>query len=286
MSARRRPQPARQPWEKRARATVAYLELYVEHTPFLEALQDLYEHYCRGSEELLALLGDLFAVRGLTLHTGPTATWADAYLAALRATARRFGLHRLGAPAGRSSNRFAPSRGETFLHDWCHTRAFMAQSLGRDWPAENLPNSITHGGPRPSVGEIVREVVPVTGPEGERALIVDDRQPLIHVHIDDRWDPRLEPMAKAQARLLAEAARQIRSELERLAVDAETRGYEFVDTSPKTREHLRWLFEHIALGMSYGQIAQEHLGGWYSAPTVYNQIKPYAELLDIRLGRD
>jgi hypothetical protein len=79
----------------------------------------------------------------------------------------------------------------------------------------------------------------------------EHRRPRVVVRLDEVWDPRHEPQSQARTRLLEAAIRQIDAGLERIAADAEARGYTFRDTTPKRGQHLDWLFEQVALKRSY-----------------------------------
>jgi hypothetical protein len=141
------------------------------------------------------------------------------------------------------------------------------------------------GGVRPDIGRVVREARFVVGPPGEESAVADqDREPIVRIAFEDRWDPREEPLRVARKRLLARSGGIVDDELKRIVASAEAHGYEFTDTRPKQTEHLRWLFEHIAHRKSYGDIAGEQRGARDLASSVYNAIKPYAEQLGIRLS--
>ncbi len=128
---------------------------------------------------------------------------------------------------------------------------------GRDWPPGWFFSVAHFGGMRTEVGEIVgRDEIPMSGPSGERLVIVDERRkPLVHIQIEDVWDPRTEPIAEARGRLLVEATQQIDAELQRIAADATERGYVFADRA-ETERDLTWLFWKTRHGLSYGRIVQ------------------------------
>jgi hypothetical protein len=284
---RRSPEPARRGWELRAWLLLAYPGHYVRQHEFRLALLALYEERCAGREQVVAEAPDLWDIHDLTWQPGSEADRARASLAAVKRTAARFGLDRLGRPRASADGEFSPSRGEQFVHRWCRSRVRALRS-GKAWPPENVTLVIRSGGALPSVGGVVSVEHQLGDDAGDRGEPARDerREPRVHVLIEDAWDPRSEAMVEAERRLSKEAGRQIKAELERIAADAEERGYEFPDTTPKAGQHLRWLCEPGALGKSYGQIAQGHLGGRDLAPSVYNRVKPYADLLGIALGRD
>jgi hypothetical protein len=287
----RRPRPAALDWEHRWRLRWQYASFYDQDAEFCEALIELYERHCTVQEPFLERARDVWDVHQATWCDWqpplPSAEWAHGYLAAIAETANGFGLQRLGRPRPSTHGEFRPSSGELLIHAWCANRA-REHLAGRVWPPERFSLGVEAGGARPEVGEVVcRDEIPISGPSGERVVLIDEqRRPLVRIHLEDQWDLRSEPKAAAKERLLAEARRQIDAELERIAVDAEGRGYRFSDTTPKALQHLRWLFEHVALKKSYGQIAEEQLGGRELAPSVYNRIKPYADLIGIALGSD
>jgi hypothetical protein len=299
-TARRRPRPAYLPGEKRGRVTIGYLGLYAHDEAFGRALLGLYATHCTAQEPLLARMPDLWRVQQVAWRDSLEGDWARGYIAAVAEAVRTFGLDRLGeAPPGDDQPEddqpeddfdggFRMPRGVEVIHSWCHLRASMAQASGPAWSPVMFADGVGFDVLRPDLGEVVRrDEFLVRGQGGEPVLLVDERrEPVVRVRVDDRWDPREEPIAAARARLLATAARQVDAELERIAADAEAHRYEFPDTTPKARQHLRWLFEHVALKKSYYQIAQDRLGGWQRASRVYNRVKPYADLLGIALGRD
>jgi hypothetical protein len=90
-------------------------------------------------------------------------------------------------------------------------------------------------------------------------------------------------MAEARARILTALTAQLDGELERIAADAESRGYIFPDTAPKAGQHLRWLFEHVAHGTTYPELAKKArpaVTPW----SVANTANRYADLLGVRLA--
>jgi hypothetical protein len=106
----------------------------------------------------------------------------------------------------------------------------------------------------------------------------------VQIAFSDHWDPRTESLAQARRRLVAKATARIDAELERVVARTEALGYVFADTRPQRSKHLRWLFEHVAYGKSYGQLAREHLGSWTKASSIYNRVQPYAAELHIDLA--
>jgi hypothetical protein len=235
-------------WQFRGGVKVAYLERYAQHPDFVEALEALYSAHVTGEHRALLASAELWQMGVVTRHPGDE--WAAGYLEALSQLARRFGLDRL-EPAGRGW----PSGGEEAIHNWCGLRA-RADLQGSPWRPPFW--MVEAGGAQPDV---------------------DGR---VEVHIEAEWRPDLESLGKAKERLLVEARRQIERQLADIAARAEAASLTFRDTRPKMREHLGWLFRHVALGESF-----DHIGGGYTkGPDVYKQVKFYADLLGIPMGRN
>lgn len=98
-----------------------------------------------------------------------SADWAAAYLAAVRALAERFGLHRLDP---RSSER-PFSTGESVIHTWCQMRARSGRKVDALW----IVMAITYA-------HFI--------PPRDRAVVI-------------RWDPQTETREDAQARAYRQA---------------------------------------------------------------------------------
>jgi hypothetical protein len=279
----RRPLPAVLDWERAGSALRACVHHYASEPAFQAALLALYARHCAGREPFLACLRSLWDVNDLAHRTH--GQWADEYLAALSDLACEWGLHRLRPLAGQAKCRFIASEGAELIHGWCSYRA-LGRLQGFDCPPEYFISGVSAGGGRPDIGEVVStEILAAQLPDQVTVYIKDERhEPLIHVQVQGRWDPREEPKADAKMRLLAEAERQIEAELERIAKEAENLGYEFPDTSPRAAQHLRWLYEHVALGISYPDLAERDLKGKRDlAQTVANAAGHYARLLGVSL---
>jgi hypothetical protein len=270
MASPRRPKPVQQPWERAGTLLLAYLKHYARHEPFCRALETLYGTHCAAApfETTLAETPELWRLRG-TPH-------ADAYRAALRDVAERFGLDRL-----RPSDGITGSGGEQLIHDWCRWRALEGfRDGGRTVPPEEFALMASASGGRPDIGEVVSvEQWQARSPSGETVAVVDERRaPIVRVLVESEWDPRTERQSGAEYRLLNEAKKVIRAELDRIAQDAQARRYVFADTANEEPEYVRWLFERAALGLRYQDIAPtEH------ASTVSKRVSEYAGKLGIDL---
>jgi hypothetical protein len=288
-SARRRPGRAVQQkaWTHELRAR--YLQLYQRDARLRAVLISLYDQYCADHEaDFVTVEPGIGRVRSDdycnileiadTVHGG----WARGYIQALLSLARERGLARLGI------GEFWTPRGApiTYGVDWLNRRCL---EWGRIARSQGPVYSVGPGDaiPWPDVGEVVarNEIVRSTR-DGTMAppLIVERREPLIHVRLEDRWDPREEPIVNARARLVAQATASINAELERIAADAESRGYLFRDTAPKTDQHLGWLFEHVALGTTYPELAKRDLGASDLAQTIANEAARCARVIGLSLA--
>jgi hypothetical protein len=253
---RKQPEPARQPWEDRGWLRLAYLGCYARDPAFGEDLLALYQTHCVGHAAWLQHLHELWRARQLVRRGRLDTTWLADYLAAVRALAEPWGLHRLEP---HPAVNLMPSGGEECIHAWCSYRA----SLGPK--AETLSPSdfgvwVDFSGMRPDLRTEVR------------------------IALTECWDPRLESRAKARDRLVRRAKALIDAELQQLTDDAEAAGYRFADTKPRLGKHLQWLFEHVAYRKSYGALATQYLAGSDLAPEIYNRIAPLARQLQIRLS--
>jgi hypothetical protein len=304
---RRRPKPAVMPWRQRTELQREYLQRYDAHEPFGRGLRALYDRYCSDAAWVVRTVPISLSY----LSTAPvgaaqpySAEWAITYREAIRQLAASYGLDRL-MPA-LPDMPTTPSMGEELIHQWCRLRALRevgpylgasaptAEMLGADpelfSSAFSASMPYVTNDPRawqePGYADTPRLGEPVTitrkipgGPEYSYRSV----QPVAHIDLDTPWDPRIEVRADARKRILGELARQLDAELERIAGEAEAAGYRFPDTAPERAKHLRWLFEHVALGRSYYEIAARDLAGPDLAPTVANQVSRYADLLGIRL---
>jgi hypothetical protein len=255
-SSRRRPRPAAQPWEHEGALKYEYLSLYGLHEDFAEELDRLYRAHCIDHVELVLPAFTLWDLDEHRWRESRHEDWANKYISAIEALAVRFGLDRLEPGGG---GRFDPSGGEQLIHAWCRERADYAR-WGHELTARQFAIGVTAGGGRP------------------------DAKDRLYVELDDAWDPREERAAHARKRLMRAIGNRIDSEMERIARRAEAMGYEFHDTRPKEPEHLRWLFERVALKRTYGEIARKYLDSWALADTVSNAIKPYADRLRVDLS--
>lgn len=283
----RRPRPARLDWEDRGHTRADYLWFYVEHPPFREALLALYANHAAGRETVLASRPEVWRIWELVWRETAEAEWAKTYLDAVHALAVAWGLDRLGPAPPRLDEKPNPSEGETYLHSWCAFSALDDLQRGAAPTPDSFLSQAGLGGSRPDIGEVVSRDEVIVAEDADtrtRWVVVDERRrPLVRVQIEDEWDARMEPQPAARERLLNEATRQINAELERIAGMTEAVGYRFPGTRGKAADHLRWLFERVALKKSVKDIAREHLGGWFKAPTVRKALTHYAELVGVEI---
>jgi hypothetical protein len=268
---RRRSQPARTHWMSRAAARTRFLMYHLEWPEFRAALLDLYAAHVVPAETILAQieLGDgakgLSRVYELVLDETEHAPWASDYLAAIAGVANRFGLNRLRQNLAGISGHYPASEGEELIHIWCRFQAAHHVGLGLGPDVDVFHILAWPGGISPPLGE-----------SGTRVAV--------RIEINTEWDPSMERPSAVKARLRKLAKEQIDAQVQDIVERAEGLGYEFPDTHPKAGQHIHWLFEHVALGKSWGDIAQEWLDGRDLAPTVYNGAKPYADQIGVVLG--
>ncbi len=187
------------------------LALYADHASRLGVLPD---------EPLVWWLGarsDREDVRQFSGVNGPI----SAYVAAVDALCRRYGLHRLQLPLDRPGELDV---GAALVHEWCRWRGVCAER-GRE-----------HGPEQFSQGYDVRGAVPDLS-EGP-------------------WDARRETYGAAAARLGWRRAGDLRT----IAEQAEAGGLLFLDTRPELQRDLGWLYRHVARDESYASIVAVDLG--------------------------
>lgn len=259
MSTRRRVTPALTSEQERGFLRWAYLERYDADPDFGQALVALYDRWTADIGELpfnwwelssRAVYGEAALAAG---HAPPAGHEAIArYVDEVEELARRFGLDQITGD-GASSR---PSLGVGLIHEWCRFRQWQA-ARGREWGPEDFSTGHGFGGWEPDIGELVRrETWLVEGPDGRVAIVDEDRRPTIHVSFDDVWDPRRERLRDARRRLVRRATQAIKAELDRLAAEAEAKGYRFLDTAPNLQRDLDWLFWRVRAGLTYGQILE------------------------------
>ena len=288
---RRRPLPALQGWEYRGRLRTAYLGLYADEPEFRTGLLRLYAEHCAGAEQELIRYFEFWRLQchvqdRAILSAGrfqlmgppvPASGGADRYVAAATDLAAQYGLDRL-------------QEGVEELHAWCWSCAYISLQRRRPPDPTTFGWIRSYGGARPDIGDVVDRqewVLPVA--DDVRVRVVDERRaPIVHAPpADDEWDARYEPMAVARGRIVAAWTAHLDAELQRLAAAAEAQGYVFHDVAPKARQHLRWLFEHVALQphRSYPELAAHDLGHADQQRSVENEVKKYAKLLGVNLAR-
>jgi hypothetical protein len=277
---------AAESWQADSDLRIRFIRLYAQHEPFQTGLAELFAQYVAPIEPLIAGTARLFALRsaGSPHVPHPQRDEIATYLAGLHALAVQFGLHRLDAST--ASDRTSAD-GEQLIHNWCQLRADTKGQAGYAVEPRDFEIAYTAGRWIAPFGEVVSHVEEHIGtsPDGAPIVVVDEqRRPLVHVEIASEWDPRHEARAGARARLLAIAAQQIDAELEKIAGQAEKAGYSFPDTAPKLDEHLRWLFERVALGKSCQAIAAQRLGSWTKQDRVSHETKHLATRIGVRLA--
>jgi hypothetical protein len=242
-----------------------YLRNYDRDFRFNNALIEFYDRHWLPSRVWLIGAGDLYDVQYWD-EDGIVGGEVRSFLEDLRRFAAQFGLDRLKPRIPEAASALAPSAGEALVFQWCQHRAGALRER-RTWS----PNRFSVG-----MGPILTDYASPSG-RLDTSMCVE---------INDQWDPRDEDFGKARKRLRSLAHQKIERELDRVAVQAESKGYTFPDTKPKARRNLRWLYEHVALGMSYGDLAAKHLEGPDQSNTIYNNVKPYADIIGIPLGRE
>jgi hypothetical protein len=214
---------------------------------FAAALRALYETHVPRLKDLphwLELVGqvpidDDPGSRGPLAGSDPDVA---AYVAAVRALAKPWGLDRLIATR--------QELGAGLIHRWCRAR----RAAGREVPVEFLLHGVTEAHHVAEIGEVVARSVTDLGD----LRVVDELvRPVVCFEVIDEWDPVRESRASARKRLRALAEGQIRSELDRLAADAESKGYRFVDRAPALDRDLDRLFQLMAKGATVADLIRK-----------------------------
>ena len=165
-----------------------------------------------------------------------------AYVAAVRALAARWGLDRLIEPRRKL--------GAELIFRWCQRRRRDDPELSVD----RLVEGFNVAGHIAEIGEVVSTLEGVT-------LVDPIVRPIVHIAIDDKWDPERELRSTARKRLMRRAARKIRTELDRLQEDADAKGYVFPDTRPKLDRDLERLFQLMTGRATLGDLAARTAAG-------------------------
>ena len=174
-----------------------------------------------------------------------------AYVAAVRALPKRWGLDRLLPPND--------ERGARLIHHWCQRR----RAAGGQRPVGWLTAGLTEAEHVAEIGEVVARSVTDLG---ELVAVDELVRPVVRIEIVDEWDPERESRADAYKRLGAFAKEKIRDELDRLARDAEAKGYVFPDRAPKLQRDL----DRLA-GLMTGRATVTGLAGDETDPTTIDR---------------
>jgi hypothetical protein len=198
------------------------------------ALRNLYDAHVPGLAELPPWS---VVLDQLAFNVGNDGREARlAYVRDIRLMAEQWGLDRL------LSRR--EELGAQLIHEWCRR---AARTRGRDAPVSWLAGGLGSAQYVPDIGEVVdRQVFDL----GDVQAVDQVARPVVRVDFKDEWDPRRESRAAARSRLEIRAAAIIRAELDRLSLDAEAKGYVFVDASPTLGRNLDWLVELVSRRIS------------------------------------
>lgn len=228
----RRGARARQPFEAQAALRWQLLDRYAADPEFGRALEALARSNQLGPTDVPDWSTLYWEVRfederPADWPGAPMAPDQIAYVRAVLAAAERWGLHRLLGPR--------EQQGAHLIDEWCRWR----WRHGERFRASSFKSRLGASGPYPDIGEVVSHE---EWDLGDVRVIDEEARPLVHVDLTDRWDPRAEARGVARQRIERRAREQISAELDRLAADAEAKGYRFMDTAPNEVRDLDWLF--------------------------------------------
>ena len=141
----------------------------------------------------------------------------------------------------------------------------------------------------PDIGEVVDDgSVRLEIPTGEGVNIIDEsRSPVARISIERIWDPREVTYADASKNLNRLARAEIKTELDRIAHEAESVDYVFPDTANRSRV-LIWLFERVRCRLSFEDIAHRKAGrlparDLVDDSTVRKAVKKMADTINLDL---
>jgi hypothetical protein len=258
----RRSQRGRLPWMRRAEARHVYLKYYERWQEFRHDLSDLYAGVCKPAEPILEVVRDFRYIHELGQLQNDKAAWARSYLASIEALAQAYGLDRLGRDPQKGDGQFRPSEGEQFIHTWCQYNAVNCLAFEMKPDPDLFAILAWPGGVLPELGE-------------------SSQSAPVRIGLDAEWDPVGEKRSDAEDRLVRLAREQIQAQLLAITRRAERLGYTFPDTTPKAGQHIAYVFQHEALGMSWGDIAKHWLEGADQADTIQKRAKPYIDLIGV-----
>jgi hypothetical protein len=233
--------------DERVQLRAMLLDRIAADPEFAMALRALFETHVPWLAELprwpeFAWQVPLDDARGDRRPEDEPAPGVAAYVAAVRALAKRWGLDRLIAER--------EELGARLIHDWCRSRRRIGPEVSVAW----LVHGLTEAHYVPEIGEVVARSETDLGD----MLVVDQLvRPVVRVVVIDEWDPQRESRASARRRLRALADTTIQDELDRLTADAESKGYRFVDRAPALDRDLNRLFQLMAKGATLADLAAE-----------------------------
>lgn len=271
---KRRPAPATTPSDERSHLIDLWLGLYTSDPDFRDGTADrtgierFADSQAVAVEQIVGTYGDENAaghVSWARLNAGMPA-FAE-YVGKVESFAAEWHLHLLG------------ERGYEAVHDYClarfhhgtqpeHFDAARASrlrsprpildpriTLSLDPSSEQTGNAVAVGrwvpewdsddeesqkdseGPlRWTFREAVQRPVPEEQLKASRAA---------RVGTSPTWNPILESMRDAKARILKDFENQLDAELQRIAAEHERAGFDFTDTSPELRRHLWWTYQQV-----------------------------------------
>jgi hypothetical protein len=257
-----------QDYEERGYLRWALLDLFAGDSAFSTALQELSDAYqvVQGFERpewgLLAAAVSLEQHRRADWPGEPMDPQVGRYVEAVRALASAWGLDRLQDEG--------EELGARLVHRWCGDR----RQYGTRWTSASFKSQLGIGGGRPDIGGVsTRDEFAA----GEAGPPLPDVRPLVSIGFTDGWDPRNEARGSARKRLYRRAAEQIQRELDRLAADAEAKGYFFADRAPALERDLGWLYQMMAKGATAEALAEAEVGdAWVTEAAVARAIRRIA----------
>lgn len=266
----------REPWEVAAFDRWYWLSLYAAYQPFTEDLRQFYSDYFEPALPHL----ERARFNALTfddtqyvheLRQGPGSDWdyhlpdaVEVYRRETQGFCARWALDQLYPVAlvpQLVQARTAQERAEIFngsKPDGCEEVHFWCRNQAGGWGFFACGRPIT--GWAIQLGE--PEVISVHEHHDARTryLFIDrSGAPSLHLpSVADSWHPAWESRQEAEKRILGRVREQLRAELDRIQAQAEEAGLVARPKQSALRRHMEWAFLHLAVGLTYPEIADKH----------------------------
>jgi hypothetical protein len=245
---KRRPDKAKQGWQRTGEIQSLFLYCYARDDEFGKSLEALFAQMPTTLLEFLARYPRFFEVE-TRAHYVEMDSDCSAYLAAIADLAESVGLERFRVTGSGGMTIGNRAYGEVLIHKWICQKA-VAQSQGRELSPRAFNGAFGYGGIEPNIAET-------------------DSPPDVSFTIDEKWSPQTEPPAVVKTRLLELALDQIVTQVDHIADEASARGYSF-NASKKACRDVTWLFWKLRFGMGYTKIQQRWNGATSSPELIAN----------------